>query len=138
MIIFREAVASDWLQIKNLIKQFKTSLKQNNLPSFKSFFVAESAGKIVGCCAAAVMVLEDPAQQDETPKELEIRSLAVLPEFQKQGIGSQLIGLCEQRRKDLGIKQGLTFASEASKSIFEKLDYTTYTEWKHAMFKEDK
>ena len=83
----------------------------------RDFFVCEEggphagAGAVVGCCALHIS-WEDLA---------EIRSLAVDPARHKKGTGRQLVGVCIDEAKELGVKKifALTFVPE----YFEKLGF---------------
>ena len=142
----RKAMQTDWPMIKALVWVYPQELKRLNLTSYRSFFIAvltekrgkkTEEGEIVGCCAAAVMVLEDPADHRDPPKEVEIRSLAVKPGFEGYGVASALVLRCDKRRKELGIRQALAIASEGAKSIFERIGYITSDGRKHLLFRED-
>lgn len=117
-LMIRKAKVSDVKAIYELINLF--AKKDLMLPrpisdlydSLRDFFVYEDndAGPI-GCCALHIS-WEDLA---------EIRSLAVDPAKQKKGIGRQLVGVCIDEAKELGIKKifALTFVPE----YFEKLGF---------------
>jgi len=51
----------------------------------------------------------------------EIRSLAVIPEHTKKGIGSQLVKLCETEARRLGLQKAFTLTYQ--ESFFSKLGY---------------
>jgi|WetSurMetagenome_2_1015567.scaffolds.fasta_scaffold1213849_1 amino-acid N-acetyltransferase len=51
----------------------------------------------------------------------EIRSVAVLPEFQKNGIGSRLVKSCIEEAKSIGLKQ--VFALTTRPNFFERLGF---------------
>ena len=51
----------------------------------------------------------------------EIRSLAVIPEHTKKGIGSQLVNLCETEARRLGLQKAFTLTYQ--ESFFSKLGY---------------
>ncbi len=51
----------------------------------------------------------------------EIRSLAVIPEHTKKGIGSQLVNLCETEARRLGLPKVFTLTYQ--ESFFSKLGY---------------
>ncbi|MEJ5348446.1 MAG: N-acetyltransferase [Desulfosoma sp.] len=79
----------------------------------REFVVWESpeTGEILGCCCLHI-VWEDLA---------EVRSLAVLPQFQGRGIGTSLVRECLQEAKDLGIHR--VFALTYEIRFFEKLGF---------------
>lgn len=76
--------------------------------NLRDFFVYIEDGRIAGCGALHV-VWEDCG---------EILSLAVDPERARYGIGSKILGVCEEEAIDLGLKKifTLTYAPE----FFEK------------------
>jgi N-acetylglutamate synthase-like GNAT family acetyltransferase len=108
--------------IRRLIRHFPQHLAQTNLPGLPSFVVAEHAGELVGCCALQIY----------SKRMAEVRSLAVLPEFQDQGIASKLVKRCVQRARDRGIRE--LFAVTSQTSFFGKLGFTTFRREKIAMF----
>ena len=79
----------------------------------REFVVWESreTGEILGCSSLHV-VWEDLA---------EVRSLAVLPQCQGQGIGTSLVHACLQEARDLGIRR--IFALTYEIKFFEKLGF---------------
>ncbi len=68
----------------------------------RDYVVWRQDGKVAGCCALHVM-WKDLA---------EVRGLAVLPEFQGQGIGRQLVDACVAEARELGIKTVFTLTLE--------------------------
>jgi amino-acid N-acetyltransferase len=77
----------------------------------REFFVYEDKDLIVGVCALHIL-WEDLA---------EIRSLAVAEEYQKQGIGKELVLACLKEAEDLGIDR--VFALTNSPEFFKKLGF---------------
>jgi len=77
----------------------------------REFFVYEDKDLIVGVCALHIL-WEDLA---------EIRSLAVAEEYQKQGIGKELVLSCLKEAEDLGIDR--VFALTNSPEFFKKLGF---------------
>jgi amino-acid N-acetyltransferase len=77
----------------------------------RDFFVYEDKCAVMGCCALHVS-WEDLA---------EIRSLAVDPKEHKKGIGKELVKVCIDEARELGIKKifVLTFVPE----YFEKMGF---------------
>lgn len=53
----------------------------------------------------------------------EIRSLAVIPEQTKKGIGGKLVNYCEKLARELGLQK--TFTLTYQESFFNKLGYRT-------------
>jgi amino-acid N-acetyltransferase len=120
----RPARKADMPAIRGLIREFPKQLVQQNLPRVASFFVAYSAGKLVGCCALQIY----------SKRMAEVRSLAVHPDFQDRGVASKLVKCCTQR----GIKRGIreVFAVTSQIAFFEKLGFATFRREKTAMFLE--
>ncbi len=108
--------------IRRLIRLFPQQLAQTNLPGLPSFVVAVPAGELVGCCALQIY----------SKRMAEVRSLAVLPEFQDQGIASKLVKRCVQRARERGIRE--MFAVTSQTSFFGRLGFTTFRREKIAMF----
>jgi len=77
----------------------------------REFFVYEAKDLIVGVCALHIL-WEDLA---------EIRSLAVAEEYQKQGIGKELVLSCLKEAEDLGVDR--VFALTNSPEFFKKLGF---------------
>ncbi|MBD3271391.1 MAG: N-acetyltransferase [Elusimicrobia bacterium] len=106
----RKARVEDVKQIHALINGY--AKKNLMLPralndiydDLQSYFVAESAQKIIGCSALKI-TWEDLA---------EIRSLAVASEFTRKKIGIKLVQRCIREAKSLGIQKvfALTFVPE--------------------------
>ena len=83
--------------------------------NLRDFVVAESDGKITGCCALHV-TWEDLA---------EIKSVAVKKTYHGKGIGKQLIAACMAEGKDLGIRKYyvLTYVPDFFKHFgFKRID----------------
>lgn len=75
------------------------------------FFIWQEKNKVVGCCSLDIY----------SQKMAEIRSLVVLPKYQKNGIGSKLVSECLKRAKRHRIYEVL---SVTDKDIFfEKLGF---------------
>ena len=81
-----------------ILPRSKREIKEN----LNSFFVALENGKIVGCCALDIY----------NWKLAEIRSLVVLPAFQKKGLGRKLVEKCLVKAKKLKIYEVLSITRE--------------------------
>jgi len=79
--------------------------------NIRDFFIYEDNGNIVGVGSLHIF-WEDLA---------EIKSLAVLPEYQSKGIGKKIVNECISEAKQLGIKKvfALTYVPE----FFQKLGF---------------
>lgn len=125
----REASAADWLAISAIIKQFPGQLMQDHLPEPEEFFVAEESlpaqagGTIVACCALEVY----------SKRLAEIRSLAVLPAHQGNGIAGQLIERCMARAKEQKVYEVLTVTG--TPAFFEKHGFNMFQAEKYALLK---
>ena len=129
----REATKEDWSAIKALIDN-SPELMKTRLTSYRSFFVAEHEGRVVGCGALAVNVQEDLSEDevDKSPKTAEIRSLAVEPEFQGQGIGSRIVQRCLDRAHERKVYEVATYTN--APEFFEKFGLKSNDGWKYALF----
>jgi amino-acid N-acetyltransferase len=100
-LIIKKATVQDAKSIHSLINKF--AKKDKMLPrslnetyeNIRNFFICKDKNKIVGTSALHIM-WEDLA---------EIRSIAVLKEYQNKGIGKKLIEHCLQEAKALGLKK---------------------------------
>lgn len=115
--MIRRAKVSDAKEIYELLTEFakRGVLLPRSLNSIyeniRDFWVYEKEGKVVGCVALHVM-WEDLA---------EIRSLAVREEYQKEGIGRELVVKALEDAWDLGIKK--VFSLTYVKDFFKKLGF---------------
>ena len=78
----------------------------------RSFWVYQEKKRIVGTCALHIVGWEDLA---------EIKSLVVVKEYQRKGIGKKLVHACIEEAKSLGIKRvfALTFVG----AFFRRLGF---------------
>ena len=82
------------------------------LEHLRDFVVAEADGAFAGCCALAVL----------TPDLAEVRSLAVLPESGRRGIGKALVDACVAEARRLGLRR--VFALTLVPEFFERCGFT--------------
>jgi amino-acid N-acetyltransferase len=108
--------------IREIVRLYPDKLMYDELPGLRSFVVAVSNGRIVGCCALQVY----------SRRLAEVRSLAVHPDFAGQGVGRRLVERCQQRARGRRIKQILTVTSAAG--FFEKLGFSTFLRERNALF----
>ncbi len=120
-VIIRSAAAEDIPAVEELIKPFvdEGSLLERTLDEFEellpNFFVAvDENGVIVGCAALEIY----------SRKLAEIRSLAVSPDVQGQGVGRKLVQACVERASEHNILE--IMAITASDAFFQScgFDYT--------------
>lgn len=113
----RNAAVNDVDTIYSLIShyaQFDKMLFRSKAYIFDNlqmFSVAEADGKVVGCCALAV-IWADLA---------EIKSLAVDEEYQNKGIGRALVEKAVEQAKNLGVQK--VFALTLVPEFFEKFGF---------------
>ena len=115
--MIRKAKLSDVKEIQRLVKV--NSGRGEMLPRslselfdhLRDFFIFVRNHKIVGICALHIC-WDDLA---------EIRSLAVIEEMRKKGIGAQLVKACLEESKSLGVKR--VFALTYQLTFFEKLGF---------------
>ena len=113
----RKAKISDLKQVHKLINEY--AKKEEMIPrslselyeNMRDFFVCEYNANICGVCALHIM-WEDLA---------EIRSLAVGSEYQKVGIGKNLVRQCLKEAKLLGLQK--IFALTYHPEFFKKLGF---------------
>lgn len=115
--MIRKAKIRDIKTVYRLINEF--SKRQQMIPrplaelyeTLRDLFVFEDKGSVRGVCAIHIL-WEDLA---------EIRSLAVVKESQKRGIGKALIKRCLSEARSLGIKR--VFALTYQPDFFIKLGF---------------
>ncbi len=78
-----------------------------------SFFVALSGLEVVGC-----LMLTPPS-----PEGVQMRQVAVLPDFQGLGIGRRLVQLGESSARAWGVKRIFLHARANAIPFYERLDY---------------
>jgi len=86
------------------------------------FYVAEEDGKIAGCCAIEIY----------SPKLAEVRSLAVVPEYQGKDLGSHLVKECVAEAAEKGIYEVLAITDKDA--FFEKMGFNKTLNGQWAMF----
>ncbi|MDO9516513.1 MAG: N-acetyltransferase [Methanosarcinaceae archaeon] len=112
--MLRKATISDVEAMRHLINNYaKQELMlakslSELYENIRDFYVYEENGKIIGCCALHV-IWDDFA---------EVLSLAVDPEYNKRGIGSQLLNACIENGYTLGLKS--VFTLTYAPGFFEK------------------
>lgn len=78
----------------------------------RDFFVAADGGRLLGCCALAVL----------TSDLAEIRSLAVVDEASGRGVGRALVDACLSEARRLGLRR--VFALTLVPAFFERCGFT--------------
>ena len=94
------------------------------------FFVAEQDGKIIGMvngCASSLPVIEDalfePQGHEPKGKNQMIFGLAVLPEYQRQGIGAALLNHLIRWLEENGMEQVILTCKEEKVSYYSKFGF---------------
>lgn len=121
-VSIRPAAPADEPAIARLIALYPDRLVQEEHPEVERFFVAEAGDRLVACCALDVY----------SKRLAEIRSLAVDPEFARYGLGRKLVEACQQRARELGVRQLLAVSSAVE--FFEKAGFSTFREERTALF----
>lgn len=121
-VVVRPAKAGELPDIRRLIGLYPDELVQDELPRISSFFVAESDGSIIGCCALQVY----------SRRLAEVRSLAIHPDFRGKGLAVQLVDACRQRGIERRVRQ--LFAVTSEPGFFEGCGFTVHAGWKTAVF----
>ncbi len=117
-MVIRNATVKDVDTIYSLISQYAQldkmlfRSKAYIFDNLQMFSVAEADGRVVGCCALAV-IWSDLA---------ELKSLAVAGDYQKKGIGRALVNKLLQQAKDLGVEK--VFALTLEPTVFEKYGFS--------------
>lgn len=123
MLKVRSATTKDVKDIRHLVDTFapdRRLLSKATVTLFEDvpeFLVIEENNKVIGAGAVHVM-WEDLA---------EVRTIAILPQFQRKGYGSRLLEALLVRAKELGVRRVfcLTFETEFFKSHgFEEIEGT--------------
>ncbi len=123
MIKYREAEKKDWESIRAIISLYPKVLMQWHLPKWNRFFIAEDNKNIVGCCALDIY----------SKRIAEIRSLAVLLDYQRGGIRTRLIELCLKKAKKKGVFEIITITGKVN--LFNKFGFNTFNNEKIALIK---
>jgi amino-acid N-acetyltransferase len=117
VIVIRPAKVTDIEKIHEIIEHYANNKKMlhrslNTLyEDIQEFIVFEDKKKVIACGALHVS-WEDLA---------EIKSLAVLAEYQKQGLGRKIVNNLQENAKDLGINK--VFVLSFNPEFFVKLGY---------------
>ena len=98
------SLISQYAQLDKMLFRSKAYIFDN----LQMFSVAETDGKVVGCCVLTV-IWSDLA---------EIKSLAVAEEYQNKGIGRLLVEKAVEQAKNLGVEK--VFALTLEPAFFEK------------------
>jgi N-acetylglutamate synthase-like GNAT family acetyltransferase len=116
-IVVRPAHGPDIRPLSELIEPFVRERKL--LPRtidelallLPNYFVAESAGKIVGCAALEIY----------SSKLAELRSLVVTAEYQGHGVGKQLVEACVARAREEHVLEVMAITS--SEEFFQSCGF---------------
>lgn len=113
----RKARIADAPEIQHLVNAFADQGHMLHRPlseiyeNLRDYFVAICDGKLVGCCALRIN-WEDL---------VEIKSLAVNEEWQRKGVGTQLVRECLREAEELGLP--IVFALTLKPEFFAKLGF---------------
>ena len=101
------ALVNDFAEQDRMLFRSMSDIYEN----LQAFLVAEADGAIVGCCALEVI----------WSNLAEIKSLAVTPACQGQGLGGALVEAAVKMADQLGVPQ--VFALTMEPAFFEKRDF---------------
>ena len=118
----RKAKKTDYEDICKIARLYSKKIIEP-LPKWRKYYVAEENKKIVGCCALEIY----------SSKIAEIRSLAVLPKYSKNGYGKKLVEKCLQEVKKKKIHE--VFAVTSIPDYFKKLGFDFSQGEKYILFK---
>lgn len=97
------------------------------------FFVAEAAGQIIGIingCASSLPVIEDalfePQGHEPDEKNQMIFGLAVLPEYQRQGIAAALMKRLIQFARKTGMEQVILTCKQEKLAYYSKFGFQNH------------
>ena len=79
-----------------------------------NYFVAEAAGKIVGCAALEIY----------SSKLAELRSLVVHPDYQHHGVGHKLVSACVERAREEEVLEVMAITSAEAFFVSCGFDFT--------------
>lgn len=119
--LIRKAKLKDVAQIQKLVNYFakKDLMLARSLneiyENLRDFWVRQENGKVIGTAALHVLGWQDMA---------EIKSLAVIEDRQKTGIGSSLVKKCLDEAKGLGAKK--VFALTYVPGFFKKMKFKVF------------
>lgn len=128
-VVVRRATSDDLMAVNSLLKPFvlqRKLLKRTRAEMellVPSGFVAVAEGRVVGFAAVEIY----------SRKLAEIQCLAVEPEFQGHGIGSQLVRRCVELARDRGVMEVMAISS--SEHFLQKLGFDySLPDQKRALF----
>ena len=121
--MIRPARRGDWPGIRALIALYPKQLVQKPVPKLGSFFVAESEGRLVGCCALEIF----------SRRIAEIRSLSVAEGHTRQGLATALVAACVRRAQRKRIREVITITSRVR--LFKRSGFSTFNKEKIALFR---
>jgi amino-acid N-acetyltransferase len=120
--MIRKAKINEVPEIHRLLVDFSKKVEWDILPRkmadlynlVRDFFVYRQDQGRIGGITALHIFWEDLG---------EIRSLGVLPELRKQGIGSLLVKKCLEEARDLGLKRVFVLTSPKNSGFFEQFGF---------------
>ena len=118
----RKAKKEDYNKICKIARLYSKKIVEP-LPKYSKYYVVEENKKIVGCAALEIY----------SPKIAEIRSVAVLPKYNKKGYGKELIERCLQEVKKKKIYE--VFVVTSIPDYFKKIGFDFCQGEKFILFK---
>ncbi|MBN8551115.1 MAG: GNAT family N-acetyltransferase [Deltaproteobacteria bacterium] len=128
--MLRKATPEDIPGILALVKLHPDTLLPRTAEEYRELvgttWVVDQAGQIVGCATLEVY----------SPKIAEIRSVAVHPDFQKNGLGAQLVNAAVAEGRKRNIREIMVVTS--SPDYFRSLGFGACLNEKYALFLDGK
>ncbi|WP_333573038.1 GNAT family N-acetyltransferase [Sphingomonas sp.] len=97
------------------------------------FLVEDNAGTIAGCGGwsfratlyggDASIVAREPQKLDPARDAAKIRAMYTNPDFTRRGIGSRVLGLCEEAARTAGFRRAEMMATMAGVPLYEACGY---------------
>ena len=111
----------------------RASFKERIAAFPESFLVAEVGGRLVGyingCATDSPFIFDElfysTSHHNKTGENLTVFGLAVIPEFQRQGVAAQLMKHFVQTAKSLGKRNVILTCKERLISYYERFGYVS-------------
>lgn len=127
-MIIRKAKISDAPKIKKIVDVYAKKELMLFRPIYaiysdiRDYFVAEHNKKIIGCCGLHVLGKEYKPGQKQ-PVLAEIKSLAILENYRRKGIGTKLAQACLKEAKKMEIDRAFALTVRENMFFFKNLGF---------------
>jgi GNAT superfamily N-acetyltransferase len=98
-----------------------------------TYFMIESAGRVAGCGGWSFratlyggddsVVVREPARLDPATDAAKVRAMYTDPDFIRRGIGSRILGLCEDAAREAGFARVELMATAAGVPLYRSQGY---------------